>query len=336
MSTIIKPFVTECETLSSGEELKLISSAVKTRKHLTFTADVESLGGAKLLVGHGYKVSCASWVQITEKDVSAFSYYSWTNPNEYQNLKDTEHGITISDFITVNIDHNQSGEGTVLTVMSSGGMFRININGWSGVAGDIFASIEGATLKNCRLSWYSDDFARKIWIIGDSYLGTTYGARWPYYVFKNGYDNAMFVGISGMNTQRGLIELKTIIDKGNPEFIVWCMGMNNGDPKDQDEVVEENYKKATEEFLAICKERGITPILSTIPNTPVVHNMAKNKWVRSLPYRYIDFSRAVGSDKMKEWYPGMLFKDNVHPDERGGAALYMQVLVDFPEIMQRV
>jgi hypothetical protein len=112
--------------------------------------------------------------------------------------------------------------------------------------------------------------------------------------------------------------------------------MNNGDPKDQDEVVEENYKKATEEFLAICKEKGITPVLSTIPNTPKINNRAKNKWVRSLPYRYVDFARAVGSDKIEGWYPEMIYQDNVHPANNGGAALYMQFLIDFPEIMQSV
>ena len=45
--------------------------------------------------------------------------------------------------------------------------------------------------------------------------------------------------------------------------------------------------------------------------------------------------RAVGADKDSAWYPNMLGADNVHPDVNGAAALYSQVLVDFPEIMNR-
>ena len=135
-----------------------------------------------------------------------------------------------------------------------------------------------------------------------------------------------------MNTQNGLIDFKVAIEKGTPEFAVWCLGMNNGD---KTEDPNEPWLEATKEFLEICKEKGITPILSTIPSTPVVNNEPKNKWVRASGYRYIDFNRAVGADKDVAWYPEMLYKDNVHPALHGAEALYSQVLVDFPEIMKR-
>ena len=108
--------------------------------------------------------------------------------------------------------------------------------------------------------------------------------------------------------------------------------MNN---KDNEDSISESYKAATDEMLAICEERGITPILSTIPNTPKVDNKYKNEWVRNSGYRYVDFSRAVGADESVDWYPDMLSADSVHPASRGAAALYAQVLVDFPEIMHK-
>ena len=135
-----------------------------------------------------------------------------------------------------------------------------------------------------------------------------------------------------MNSQRGITEFEAIIDKGQPEFVFWTLGMNNGDKEGK---INPDYLAATEEFLAICKERGITPILSTIPNTPKVDNKYKNEWVRNSGYRYVDFSRAVGADESVDWYPDMLSADSVHPASRGAAALYAQVLVDFPEIMHK-
>ena len=109
--------------------------------------------------------------------------------------------------------------------------------------------------------------------------------------------------------------------------------MNNGDKTEEP---NPQWLEATEEFLAICNEKGITPILSTIPSTPKVLNVYKNAWVKSSGYRYVDFERAVGAHKDHAWYPEMLNeKDQVHPAIHGAEALYSQVLIDFPEIMNR-
>ena len=123
------------------------------------------------------------------------------------------------------------------------------------------------------------------------------------------------------------------VDRGQPEYIVWTLGMNN---KDVDGKINEKYFESTNEFLRVCEERGITPILCTVPNVPERDNRPKNEWVRSSKYRYIDFARAVGSDKDVNWYPEMLCADRVHPATKGAEALYMQVLCDFPEIMQKI
>lgn len=163
-----------------------------------------------------------------------------------------------------------------------------------------------------------------------------------------------------MASERGLTEVEQALNHGTPQYIVRCMGMNNGDSTGTD-TINSAYLEATEKFLEICEEKGITPILSTIPSTPTVYNEKKNEWVREWERttggRYIDFARAVSdqtydasligtavtntsttSEKTNKTgyqrYDNMLHGDAVHPGILGAQALYMQFLVDFPEIMR--
>ena len=111
------------------------------------------------------------------------------------------------------------------------------------------------------------------------------------------------------------------------------MGMND---RDTEEGVSANWKKASDEFLAICGEKGISPILSTVPNVPAMINSFKNDIVRASGYRYIDFAEAVGGvERGSSWYDGMLSPDLVHPAAPGAEALYRAVLRDFPEIKEK-
>ena len=335
MRKTVVPFIAEAKLLSDGDILTIPGVSVKTRKHLTFTADIPTItGGGKIYVGHGYELTSASWIEITDSTVEAFSYYSYTDPKKRTIVENTEHGISVRGHITVNIDVAHSdGAKPFAIVSSAGGAVKLALNGWDGCYGDVFVKVEGTTAENCRLTWSSDDFSSRIWIFGDSYIGFGYAARWPYYLYRDGYDHSLIVGYPGMPARDALADLKRIVDKGAPEFAVWCMGMNNLDPSP--DTMNPEYLKATSEFIEICTSRGITPILSTIPNAPERNNTAKNNWVRSLGYRYIDFARAVGSYEDPEWYPDMLSPDRVHPATKGAEALYMQVLCDFPEIMQR-
>ena len=336
MKRIVTPYTVTKETLAAGESLVVTENIIKTNKRMTFTADIPALGEGKLILGHGYMATNASWVEITSSEVSGHSFYHYANPPMSNlNREQLLHGIEkIEGFVTVNIDYKTAAKGADVVIMSAGGMYKCFLPGWFGADGEVFARFEGIDAKNCKLIWTSDDFAKPIWLVGDSYTGIGHDARWPYYLHRDGYLNTLIFGFPGMGSRRGVDELVKCIDKGEPEFIVWCMGMNNGDKTDSE--VDSAYLAATEEFLALCKARGITPILSTIPNTPKVNNRAKNAWVRKSGYRYIDFARAVGSDDCISWYEGMISADEVHPASRGAAALYSQVLIDFPEIMQKI
>jgi hypothetical protein len=168
-----------------------------------------------------------------------------------------------------------------------------------------------------------------------------------------------------------LVDFNTALTCSTPEFALWLLGMNNGDPwpeyAQETEETKENPEAAkklkairkdvpdcqsdtrdtliskinpswlapTEEFLALCKAHGITPILATIPQTPKINNLPKNEWIRRSGHRYIDFNHAVGADHDPKWHPDMLHSDDVHPLTLGAKALYSQVLADFPEIMRK-
>ena len=104
---------------------------------------------------------------------------------------------------------------------------------------------------------------------------------------------------------------------------------------DTETTISGSYIAATEEFLEICEEKGITPILSTIPNVPDRINVFKNEWVKESGHRYVDFAVAVGGEeKGSWWYDRMLHSDKVHPTVSGALALYEQFIADFPEITE--
>ena len=331
---IVSPFSAEAEKLSSGEFLELVKSNVKDRTRISFTCDIDEMGDdAVIRVGHGFELSCSGWIEITKTKISACRFYSWHNPQKSFALPETDLELEVSDFLTVSINKDFSGNGAFVVVSTKSGMKKFDIGyGMAGDIGPIFASPLNCEIKNCKLNYIADGYGDPVWIFGDSYLSYPDPARWPFYLYRDGYQKVLMAGYSGMSTQAGLADFKVAIQKGTPLYVLWCLGMNNGDKTEEP---NEAWLESTKEFLEICKEKGITPILSTIPSTPIVNNEPKNIWVRNSGYRYIDFNRAVGAHKDVAWYPEMLYKDNVHPAKAGAEALYAQVLVDFPEIMER-
>ena len=331
---LVEPFTATAEKLSSGEFLELPKNNVKDRTRISFTCDISEMGDdAVIRIGHGFEISSAGWVEITKTKISGCRFYGWHKPPKSFSLPETELELEVSDFLTVMINKDTAGNGCFVIVTTKGGMKKFDLGG--GMAGDIgaiFASPLNCEITNCKLNFIADGYADPIWVFGDSYLSFPDPARWPTYLYRDKFQKVLLAGYSGMNTQSGLVDFKVAIEKGTPVFAVWCLGMNNGD---KDGVLNEAWLNATEEFLSICKEKGITPILSTIPSTPVVNNVQKSEWVRKSGYRYIDFDRAVGAPKDVAWYPDMLYTDNVHPARHGAEALYSQVLIDFPEIMKR-
>lgn len=329
----VQPFTAEAKKLSDGEFLEAVKTNVKDRFRISFTCDVNEMSDdAVIRIGHGFEISCGSWLEITKTQIRAYNFYSWTDPQKREVFPLTDIELTIEEFLTVAINKDTAGNGTFVVLTTKGGMKKIEMSGIGGDIGAVFVSPLNCELENCKLNYVADGYADPIWVFGDSYLGYTWVGRWPYYLYRDGYNKVLLSGYSGMNTQSGLADFKVAIQRGTPVYAVWCLGMNNGDKTEEPNAP---WLESTKEFLKICEEKGIIPILSTIPSTPKVNNAYKNVWVRNSGYRYIDFDRAVGANKNCAWYPEMICKDEVHPDAKGAEALYAQVLVDFPEIMNR-
>ncbi len=336
--------------LKDGDKLLVDNNTVMHNKHASFFCELPEGGlsdDARIQVGHGWNCYSAAFVEVSATHVRVYHYYQ-----KLEVSAEFEHGLDISDYLSVVIDVKISK--AVITVATAGGVFKTDNVSWAGRQGAVFASPVGLDIKDVKLNWSCEDYAKDIWLFGDSYFNCLDPHRWPSYMCKDGFVNHFMTGYPGMAAQRAIVDFRLALTRGKPKFAVWCMGMNNGD---KDGVINENYLAATAEFLDLCRFNGITPILSTIPTTPNVDNRPKNEWVLSQGVRYIDFARAVGGHAPTEgtlgkkytlpsgsaeenitgfeWYKDMLYPDLVHPAPLGANTLYVQVLVDFPEIMNR-
>ena len=355
---MIEPFVLKADKLCDGEALQTEINLQKDRKHLSFSCDLDALGDGKIILGHGYKTTYGSWIEITAKTLAAYSYYSFKDPADQVIFPEAAHGLDVSTFLKVLIDVDVERGGALITLATPSGMYQTErISTWSGSNGTISAHVENCTLQNVKLNWYTDNYAKEIWLIGASFLSFGSPERWPYYLYKDGYTNLMICGRGGLGGTLALAEIKQALTRGTPKTIIWHIGGNDGDGRWAEVLTEEQLKLMTDNFtfsgeiggtevnqrwldsttelMDICKEKGITLVLETTPSNPLTNHEPKNNWIRNSGYRYIDIAKSVGADKDLHWYDGMLFTDNVHPTEKGAIAMYMQVLTDFPEIMSR-
>ena len=317
---------TSTDILHSGDYLKLEKNHVMNEKVLSLSFMTNGFfTDALVRAGHGEAIYGGSYIELT---ATALRVYNYTT--EPTLIKEEEHGINISGSVNLVIrTHLCTAD---VTVFSSDNLYVIKGVSWSGRNGEIFATAVGTDIFEPRMRWHSFAYEHDVWVLGDSYLNSGAKARWPYYLKENGYTRYLLLGYPGRNSTAGIADFKQALLHGTPKYAVWCLGMND---TDIDNAISQSYKNAVDEFLDICKEKSITPILSTIPCTPKVENLYKNEWVRASGYRYVDFARAVGAiNSLSPWTRGMLSSDNIHPAELGAKALYAQFIADFPEILK--
>jgi len=323
-------FRTSAQKLSAGEYLNLIEDIdVKKNRVITFTANVEKLGTLRL--GQGEVNYGGSYIELDEKEIRTYAF-----TREPVLYKSEEHGLDISGRITVIIGGEISAQ---ITIFTNKGFYMLESN-WMGSNGGVFAYSDGCELSDLELKWTSPDLSRPVWVFGDSYLGLTSPARFPYYILKCGFKDWLACGYPGASAQSQLPCFENLLKVGTPKIAVWCLGMNNRDNADS---INAEYLASTQKFLTLCEQNDIVPIISTIPTaykteedgtkTIVVENRIKNEWVRSRGVRYIDFEKAVVcAEDGLGWYDGMLSSDNVHPADLGAQALAARFMVDVPEI----
>lgn len=306
--------------------ITLQSNHIINDKVLTFTFNVDELKDGELIgMGHGETAYGGSGIEISKDKFYSYNYAAGRRTP----LVNEEHGIEISGKVTVRIKTDLR---TAVVTIDNGRETYVSTNfQWFGRNGAIFAKSVGAELKNAKLEWTCLAYDSDMWLFGDSFFDTTTTYRWPYYMVEDGVTDVFFNAHPGRNTQQALEDFKKALEFSIPKYVVWGMGMNNGD---SDTAISSSYKTATDEMLAICEEYGITPILCTIPNVPKVINVHKNEWVKSSGYRYVDFAAAVGGEeKGSSWLPNMLGADGVHPAPLGAEAHYKQLKKDIADIL---
>ena len=310
------------EMLNDGESLVLAGLNVVKHNHtMIFSADVQNLGQGLIRLSHGQNSYGGSYVEITADQLIVYTVNNSVSSKTYT------HGLNIEGNVHVRIETGVSN--AVITITTATGEYVRSI-GQFGCNGEIACSVENAALTDVDLRWYATGIESDYWFFGDSWFSTTSNAKWTKYLMDDGYTDVLLCGYPGMGASAGLKQFEELLNFEVPQYAIWTMGMNNGDRNGE---INASWLSATEEFLALCDEYGITPILCTIPTTPKVNNRLKNAWIEASGYRYIDFDLTlVENHETGEWFEGTAASDLNHPNAKGAEMLYPQVFADFPEL----
>lgn len=317
----LRPSQSIRDNLNSGDSWNLQFNNLFSDYVISFTGKITSFDEMK--IGHG---TACDYITI---DTSKIYHYRGGNL-----AAEVPHGLTLTNNIQVTITVKaETVYRAYIRVVSNGISFDYTIDSpdsWLGNNGYVFVESYGSSLTECVFSFISTAYKFPIWAFGDSYFGHDADTRWVYYLFNDGYNKILLDAFGGRGSSAAVTSLDEALKHGTPKYIFWALGMNDSDNADS---VNSDWKTAVDHVIDVCNKCNITPVLATIPNTPIVNNMFKNEYVKNSGYRYVDFASAVGAEEADSpWYSGMLASDNVHPKAPGALALYMQVLSDFPEI----
>jgi len=270
------------------------------------------------------------YAQVTSDSVYLYDY----NGGNTAHTQTYAHGLTIADNLSIDVYSAPNQNLYYVQVGTNGTEYTTPDQFSIGPTGLIYpyASMEGSASfvqfsAECNTQ-------RPIWLFGDSYLGTYNTARWAYYLVNREKDSrVMMDSYAGENSTSAFASLEKLIECGVPDYIVWCLGMNDGG--DSGTTPNSTWLGYIESMLALCEENNITPILATIPTVPSINNEGKNAWVRESGYQYIDFAKAVGASDQGVWFDGMQSTDNVHPSVTGAVTLYHAALAGCPQFSQK-
>jgi len=308
---------------STGVNIELPSTNVVKNLLYAFSAGIGN-DFTNLIIGSGYPNGLyKSYITI---DATNLTFN--VNGSDYV----YPHGLTIADYIKVTIDINDNTKAKV-TLTSGGSQFTKTL-GWYGFNTDKYAAFSNTgTFSNAVFTVAFKDINANAYVFGDSYVAIVEStSKWSHWLVADGYsDNALINAYPGEDSANALNALQTVLSVGCPKYLLWCLGMND-DGDTNAETPSAAWMAGINKVIELCEANDITPVFATIPTVPLYNHEAKNAWVRSSGYRYVDFARAVGANSSGVWFSGMLSTDDIHPSELGAKALWHQVLCDFPEI----
>lgn len=325
---------TEGVTFTANTYISLpVYSCTRKNTRLIFRANISSLGNFEIGFTTKADASGTKYNRFVIRQNSLTAYLSYNYQQQTMNSEAITHNLNITTgSLQVIIEEHPNATCTI-TVENNGNTFKHTFEGYvkNNTLQPYCYSAYGSFSKY-KFVWSCTDLDKKIWMFGDSYMAYSQ-ARWPYYLEEYGYArNALINSFPGCWSSTAITALNSLINYGNPKYIIWAMGMNDG--SDSESAPSTSWANNRDLFISVCEENNIEPVFCTIPTVPTVNNEQKNAWIRASGYRYIDFARAVNASASGVWNTGTLSSDGVHPTVNGARALYAEFVLDFPEIMQ--
>ena len=313
-------WIAKADSLAANTNLVCVEN-VDNKKNSILTATAFFDSFTSMTVAHGYQQNYGNYCIVDATYV--YAYYG----ADTQRTK-VEHGLTISDFLTISVKQGKTTD-AVITISTASGKFSTPTSTWHGANGDV-RMFGGQAMTGAQISYGLSDTCNDVFVFVDSYGSSGDTGRWPAVVAQLGYDKFLLCGHGGAKSAQIYPQFEKLIALAQPKICVWMLGMN--DP-DSSSAINASWKSYAEQFAAACGARGIIPVFTVIPNVPNYRHTFKNAWIKASGYRYVDWAKAVGAESAgSSWYTGMLSSDNVHPSELGAKALAMRTVLDVPEL----
>ena len=287
-----------------------------------------------LTIGRGFtnNVNAACRFEITTTNVTLSKYNG-----DWAQQATVEHGLSMNTYVKVLVSERK--DKVLVLVQTLTGSFEHEFDYWS--ANGLIAVKYSMAMTDTLLSISNPMFKCPVWMFGASFYGVDTPNRQRYWLRKWGYDNVLVQSFGGQGSNDAYNDLLRCLNFGTPKYIVWSIGMNDDNGGVLSDFTTGVWYTTYLKLKKLCEAMDIELILTTIPEVrgDYFNKDAISEVVRNSGLRYIDMAKAVGSNADGEWYGNgteydYQSSDDVHPTELGAKAMAMQVLIDFPEIMQ--
>ena len=129
-------------------------------------------------------------------------------------------------------------------------------------------------------------------------------------------EDGAFVGSENMSSAEALEALKLYLTYYKPKMVVWFPGMKEVDTSSS---INSTWLGNTQEFLSLCTQYDIFPILVTIPNHKTLNHIKKNEWIRAkTDVRFTDAAKIVNRGEASAFWRRLRWDSaNAKPTDKG-------------------
>lgn len=110
----------------------------------------------------------------------------------------------------------------------------------------------------------------------------------------------MYIGAEKATSTEVLSAFKAFIECWTPKVAVWAAGMYESDVNT---AINSKWLANLTEFLTICEDKGILPVVCTLPNIGTHNHRAKNAHIRTLSVHINDMALLINRELDGEYFP---------------------------------